>query len=89
MLTVDDALTVALSAVRRVSGTETLPLRRCVGRVAAWMPLPPSTRARSTDTASAHGDLGSAASGSFHLTGTTLAGDSLAIRSKAGELCAC
>jgi molybdopterin molybdotransferase len=91
LLTVDDALTVALSAVRRVSGTETLPLRRCVGRVAASdvaasMPLPPFDQSAVDGYGIRRGDLGSAASGSFHLTGTTLAGDSLIVRPDAGEV---
>lgn len=91
LLTVDDALTVALSAVRRVSGTETLPLRRCVGRVAASdvaasMPLPPFDQSAVDGYGIRRGDLGSAATRSFHLTGTTLAGDSIIVRPQAGEV---
>lgn len=91
LLTVDDAITVALSAVRRVSGTETLPLRRCIGRVAASdvaasMPLPPFDQSAVDGYGIRRDDLESATTRSFHLTGTTLAGDSLGVRPEAGEV---
>jgi molybdopterin molybdotransferase len=91
LLTADDALTVALSAVRRVAGTETLPLRLCVGRiaasdVAASMPLPPFDQSAVDGYGIRRDDLESAATRTFHLTGTTLAGDSVGVRSETGEV---
>ncbi len=79
LLTVEDALTVALAAVRRVSETETLPLRCSVGRVAACdvgasMPLPPFDQSAVDGYGIRHDDLASLTGKGFRQAGTTFAG---------------
>jgi len=81
LLTVEDALTVALAAVRRVSGTETLPLRGSVGRVAACdvaasMPLPPFDQSAVDGYGIRYDDLATATGKGFRQAGTTFAGAS-------------
>ena len=93
LLTVEDALTVALSAVRRVPGPRRF---RCAAASAA-SPQPmsrlrcrcrPSTRARSTATASTEmiSDLRQT---ELPSDGTTLAGDSLVVRPDRAKSSAC
>jgi len=74
-------LTVALAAVRRVSGTETLPLRGSVGRVAACdvaasMPLPPFDQSAVDGYGIRCDDLATATGKGFRQAGTTFAGAS-------------
>jgi molybdopterin molybdotransferase len=90
LLTVQDALTAALAAVRRVSGTETLPLRRSVGRVAAGdvvasMPLPPFDQSAVDGYGIRHDDLATATVKGFRRAGTTVAGASRTACPNPGE----
>lgn len=79
LLTVDNAITVALSAVRRVSATESLPIGRSVGRiaasdVAASMPLPPFDQSAVDGYGLRRDDLAAATTKGFRQAGMTLAG---------------
>jgi molybdopterin molybdotransferase len=81
LLPVDDALTAALAAVRPVSGTEMLPVRRSVGRVAARdviasMPLPPFDQSAVDGYGIRNEELATATGMGFRLAGTILAGAS-------------
>src|SRR4051794_33550150 len=81
LLTVEIALAAALAGVRRVSGTETVPLRRSVGRVAArdvvaTMPLPPFDQSAVDGYGIHHDDLPAATVKGFRQAGTTSAGAS-------------
>jgi molybdopterin molybdotransferase len=91
LLTVDDALTVALSAVRRVTGRETLPIAHSVGRIAAGdvaasMPLPPFDQS-AVDGYGLHGDdLATATTKGFRQAGMTVAGASHVTHPDPGEV---
>ena len=79
LLTVDNALTVALLAVRRVSGTEALPIGRSVGRVAASdvsasMPLPPFDQSAVDGYGLRRDDLATVPTKGFRQAGITFAG---------------
>lgn len=79
LLTVNDALTVALAAVRRVSGTEELSIVHSAGRisasdVAASMPLPPFDQSAVDGYGIRHDDLATITMRSFRQAGTTFAG---------------
>jgi molybdopterin molybdotransferase len=91
LLTVDNALTVALSAVRRVSGTEALPIGRSVGRVAASdvgasMPLPPFDQSAVDGYGLRRDDLATVPTKGFRQAGMTFAGASHMTHPDRGEV---
>lgn len=90
LLTVDDALTVALAAVRRALGTETVQLRRSIGRVAACdvaasMPLPPFDQSAVDGYGIHRADLAAMTTSGFRQVGTTFAGANHTICPHPGE----
>jgi molybdopterin molybdotransferase len=91
LLTVDDALTVALSAVRRVNGTEVLPIAHSVGRIAAGdvaasMPLPPFDQSAVDGYGLHRDDLATATTKGFRQAGMTVAGASHVTHPDPGEV---
>jgi molybdopterin molybdotransferase len=91
LLTVEGALMVALAAVRRVSGTETLPIRLSAGRVsacdvAASLPLPPFDQSAVDGYGIRQDELATATTKRFRQAGTTFAGASHSACPEAGEV---
>jgi molybdopterin molybdotransferase len=79
LLRLDDALTLALSAVRRVSDVEAVPIGRSAGRiaandVAASIPLPPFDQSAVDGYGIRDDDLGNVTIEAFRQAGMTVAG---------------
>lgn len=79
LLGIDDALTVALAAVRRVGDDEVVPIGRSAGRiaasdVAASIPLPPFDQSAVDGYGIRADDLDGTATKAFRQAGTTFAG---------------
>jgi molybdopterin molybdotransferase len=90
LLTVDDALAIALAAVRRVPEVETLRLSRSIGRVAAEdvgaaISLPPFDQSAVDGYGLRHDDLATATAEPFRQVGTTFAGALQSVRPARGE----
>jgi molybdopterin molybdotransferase len=90
LLTVDDALAVALAAVRRVPQVETIALSHALGRVAAEdvgsaISLPPFDQSAVDGYGLRHDDLATAAVHPFRQVGTTFAGALRTVHPAPGE----
>jgi molybdopterin molybdotransferase len=90
LLTVDVALTVVLAAVRRAPGTETVQLRRSIGRVAACdivasMPLPPFDQSAVDGYGIHRADLAASTTSGLQQVATTFAGASQMVCPNPGE----
>ena len=90
LLTVEDALAVALAAVRRVPRVETIALTHAVGRIAAEdigaaINLPPFDQSAVDGYGIRHDDLLTAAAHPFRQAGTTFAGALWTVRPAPGE----
>jgi hypothetical protein len=90
LLTVEDALAVALGALRRVAQVETLPLSRAVGRVSAEnvgaaISLPPFDQSAVDGCGLRFDDLATAASKPFRQAGAVFAGASQSVRPQSGD----
>jgi len=91
LLTVEDALTVANACVRPVSGTETISIRLCAGRVSACditasLPLPPFDQSAVDGYGLRRDDLATATKKPFRQVGTSFAGASHSACPKTGEV---
>src|SRR4051794_2050405 len=91
LLSVDDALSVALAAARPVSGMEMIPIRLGAGRVsvcdiAASLPLPPFDQSAVDGYGIRHDEMATATTKRFRQAGTTFAGASHSACPKAGEV---
>ena len=91
LLGIDDALTVALAAVRRVNDVEAVPIGCGVGRitatdVAASIPLPPFDQSAVDGYGIRGDDLGSTPTKAFRQAGMTFAGATQPERPERGEV---
>jgi molybdopterin molybdotransferase len=90
LLTVEDAIAIALGAVHRVPDVETLPLSRIVGRVSAEdvgaaINLPPFNQSAVDGYGLRFDDLAAATSKPFRQAGAVFAGATRSVRPGRGE----
>ena len=91
LLGIDDALTVALAAVRRVGDVETVPIGRSAGRIAAGdiaasIPLPPFDQSAVDGYGIRADDLDGITTKVFRQVGTTFAGAVCSAYPERGEV---